>query len=94
MYKSDRIFGLFEETDTEESSLDDDFDRMHSESASSEEEVTDDEVDSHTWNEIKSESNAELLEDHELVEEVTPASKKIRQSIVLSISSWTKVLVF
>ncbi len=48
---------------------DDDFDAMHFESASSDEEATDDEVDSHAWNEIESESHVEFLEDHGLVEE-------------------------
>jgi hypothetical protein len=38
-------------------------------------EVTDDDVDSHTWNEIESDSNAEFLEDHELIEEVTSISE-------------------
>ncbi|CAF5146175.1 unnamed protein product, partial [Rotaria sp. Silwood1] len=68
---------LFEETDTEDSasllsevsSLDDDFDTMHLESESSDEEVTDDDVDLHTWNEIESESDAEFLKDHGLIEE-------------------------
>jgi hypothetical protein len=73
----------FEETDTEDSasslgeasSLDDDFDRMHLESDSSDEESTDGELDSHVWNEIESESDAEFLEDHGIVEEVTSVSK-------------------
>jgi hypothetical protein len=73
----------FEEIDTEESatslsevsSLDDDFDGMHLESRSSDEEMTDDEVDSNVWNEIKSESDAEFMEDHGLVEEVTSVSE-------------------
>jgi hypothetical protein len=56
-------------------SLDDDFDRMHLESASFDEEVTDDEVDSNAWNEIESESDVEFLENHGLVKEVTPASE-------------------
>ncbi len=66
-----------EETDIENSgnslsdasSLDDDFARMQFESSSSDEEVTDDETDSHVWTEIESESDAEFLEDHGLVEE-------------------------
>ncbi len=53
------------------SSLDDDFDRIHLESESSDEEVTNDEVDSNVWNEIKPESYDEFMEDHGLVEEVT-----------------------
>ncbi len=55
--------------------MDDDFDRMDFESASSDEAVTDDEVDSHAWSEIESESDAEFLKDHGFVEEVTPASE-------------------
>jgi hypothetical protein len=66
----------FEETDTEDSSsslselsfLDDDLDRMHVESESS-----DDEMSSNVWKEIKSESDEEFMEDHGLVEEVTSA---------------------
>ena len=73
----------FEETDTEESGsslselsfLDDDLDRMHLESGSSDEEMSDDEVGSNVWNEIESESDAEFMEDHGLVEEVTSASE-------------------
>jgi hypothetical protein len=69
----------FEDIDTEEStsslsevsSLDNDLDSMHLESESSVEEMSDDEMDSNSWNEIKSESDAEFMEDHELVEEVT-----------------------
>ncbi len=57
------------------SSLDDDFDGMHLESGSSDEEMTDDEVDCNVWNEIKSESDAEFMEDHGLVEEVTSVSE-------------------
>ncbi|CAF1336399.1 unnamed protein product [Rotaria sp. Silwood1] len=71
----------FEEIDTEDnanslsemSSLDDDLDRMHLESASSDEEMTDDEVDPKIWNEIESTSDAEFMEDHGLIEEVTSA---------------------
>ena len=40
------------------SALDYDFNTMHLESDSSEEEVTDKDVDSHTWNEIEQESDA------------------------------------
>jgi hypothetical protein len=74
----------FEETNTEESvsslseasSLDDDdFASMHLESGSSDEEMSDDEVGSNVWNEIESESDAEFMEDHGLVEEVTSASE-------------------
>jgi hypothetical protein len=73
----------FAEIDTEDSasslsevsSLDDDFDTMHLESGSSDGEVTDDDMDSHTWNEIEPESDAEFLEDHELIEEVTSISE-------------------
>jgi hypothetical protein len=34
----------------------------------------DDDIDSHTWNEIEPESDAEFLEDHGLIEEVTSIS--------------------
>ena len=69
----------FEDTDTEDStsslsevtSLDDDFDTMHPESDSSDEEVTDDDMDSPPWDEIE----AEFLEDYGLIEEVTSISK-------------------
>ena len=57
------------------SSLDDDFDRMHLESDSSDEESTDGQLDSQVWNEIESESDAKFMEDHGLVEEVTSVSK-------------------
>ena len=85
MYKSDRNAGIvhmsFEETDTDESAillskvscLDDDFDQMRLESRSSDNEVTDEEVDSRSWNEIESDSDAEFLEDQGLVDEVTSA---------------------
>jgi len=59
---------------SEASSLDDDFAGMHFESASSDEEVTDDEVDSNAWSEIESESDGEFLEDHGIIEQVTPTS--------------------
>ena len=59
----------------EVSSLDDDFARIHFESASSDEDVTDDEVDSNVWSEIKSKSGGEFLEDHGLIEQVTPISE-------------------
>ena len=49
---------------SEVSSLDDDFAKMHFESASSDEEVTDNEVDSNVWSEIESESDDECLEDY------------------------------
>ena len=48
----------------EMSSFDDDFAWMHFESASSDEDVTDDEVDSSVWSEIESEADGEFLEDH------------------------------
>ncbi len=73
----------FEEIDTEDSasslsevsSLNDDFDTMHLESGSSDGEVTDDDMDSNAWNEIEPEFDAEFLEDHGLIEEVTSASE-------------------
>ena len=68
-----------EEIDTEEStsslsevsSLDDDLDSMRLESGSSVEEMSDDEMNSNSWNEIKSESDAEFMEEHGLDENVT-----------------------
>jgi hypothetical protein len=72
----------FEEMDTEDSassfdevsSLDDDFDAMYLESDDFDKEGIDDDMDSHTWNEIESESDAEFLEDHGLTEEITSIS--------------------
>ena len=69
----------FEEIDTEEStsslsevsSMDDDLDSMRLETGSSVEEMWDDEMDSNSWNEIKSESDAEFMEEHGLDEDVT-----------------------
>ena len=88
LYKCEGNFGIgdmsFEETDTEESSsslnemssLDDDFGKMYLEFESSDEEVTNDEVDSNVWNEIKPESDEEFMEEHDgLVEEVTSISE-------------------
>ena len=80
---------MFEETDAEDSAsslselifFDDDLDRMHLESGNSDEEMPDDAVGSNGWNEIESESDAEFMEDHGLVEEVTSAS---RDNIILS----------
>jgi len=65
----------FEEMDTEDSasslgevsSLDDDFDAMYRESDDSNEEGTDDDLDSHTWDEIEPESDAEFLEGYRLI---------------------------
>ncbi len=72
-----------EEIDTENSanslnnanSLDDDFARMQFESSSPEEEVTDYHFDSQAYDEIESQSDAEFIEDHGLVEEVTSVSE-------------------
>jgi hypothetical protein len=72
----------FEEMDTEDSAsslgevsfLDDDFDAMYLESDDSNEKGTDDDMDSHTWDEIEPESDAEFLEDYGLIEEVTSIS--------------------
>ena len=69
----------FEEIDTEEStsslsevsSLGDDLDSMRLESGSSDGEMSDDEMDSNSCNEIKSESDAEFMEEHGLDEDVT-----------------------
>ena len=58
-----------------ESSLDDDFDRMHIESDSSDE-VTDGEVDLHVCIAIASESNTEFLKNHALIEEVIYVSER------------------
>jgi hypothetical protein len=44
---------------------------MHLESGSSDEEMSDDEVGSNVWNEIKSKSDAEFMEDYGLVEDVS-----------------------
>ena len=60
---------------SELSSLDDDFAKMHFESASSGEEVTVNEVDSNVWSEIKSESDGECLEDYGVVESGIPTSE-------------------
>jgi hypothetical protein len=69
----------FEEIDTEESTsslsevsaLDDDLDSMRLESGSSVEEMSDDEMDSNSCNEIKSESDAEFVGEYGLDEDVT-----------------------
>ena len=66
----------FEEMDTEDSasslgevdSLDDDFDAMCLESDDSNEEGTGDDMDSHTWNEIQPESDAQFMEDYGLIQ--------------------------
>ena len=60
---------------SEVSSLNDDLDNMHLESGSSVEEMSDDEMDSNSWNEIESESDDEFMEDHGLVDDVTSASE-------------------
>ena len=73
----------FEGTDSEEStsslsevsSLDDDFDGMHLESESSDEEMAVDEVNSSGWYEIEPEPDAEFVEDYGLVEEVVSTSE-------------------
>jgi len=53
------------------SSLNDEFVRMQFESLSSEEQVTDDDVDSHVWGKIESDSDAEFSKDYRMVEEVS-----------------------
>ena len=73
----------FEGTDSEEStsslsevsSLDDDFDGIHLESESSDEEMDVDEVNSSGWYEIEPEPDAEFEEDYGFVEEVVSASE-------------------
>ena len=57
------------------STLDDDFDGMHLESKSSDEEMAVDEVNSSGWYEIEPEPDAEFVEDYGLVEEVVSASE-------------------
>ena len=86
MHKSSWNFEIihmsFEESETEESAsslsegncLDDDFFRIDLESGTSDEEVTDDEMDSQVWSAIKSESDAEFMKDYGLVQEVTSTS--------------------
>ena len=54
------------------SSLDDNFARMYFESPSFNEEVTIDEVHSNVWSGIESKSNGEFLQDHGIIEQVTP----------------------
>jgi hypothetical protein len=73
----------FEKMDTEDSastlsevsSLNDDFDAMYLESDDSNEKNNDNDMDSHPWNEIEPEFDAEFLEDHGLIEEVTSISE-------------------
>ena len=86
MHKSSWNFEIihmsFEESETEKSAsslsegscLDDDFVRIDLESGTSDEEVTDDEMDSQVWSVIKSESDAEFMKDYGLVQEVTSTS--------------------
>ncbi len=57
------------------SSLDASFMKMQAESSSSEEEFSDNELDSQAWNEIDSESDGEFQEDYGIVEEVNPTSQ-------------------
>ena len=77
----------FEEIDTEDSasslrevsSLDDEFDTMHRDFDNSQEATDydddDDDMDLHTWNEIEPEADAEFVEDHGLIEDVTSISE-------------------
>ena len=53
------------------SSLDDDLNSMRLEPGSSVEEMSDDEMDSNSWHEIKPESDAEFMEEHELDKDAT-----------------------
>ena len=79
-----------EETDTENSenplsdvsSLDDKFAAIQFKSSSSDEEVTDVDLDSQVWNEIEQESDGEFLEDHGIVEEVTSTSEDSTNNLV------------
>jgi hypothetical protein len=78
---------LFEEMDTEESgnsqsdvsSLDNDFSRVRFESSSAEEQVMDDDGDDdahlHVWGEIESESDAEFSEEYGMMEELSAKSE-------------------
>lgn len=52
------------------SSLDDDSVGIDLESGNADEELTDDEVDSHVWSEIQSESDAAFMEAYELIQRV------------------------
>lgn len=71
----------FKESDIDQSAsslselrfLDDDLGRIHVESGSSDEEISDEEMSSNVSKEIASELDEEFMEDHELVEEVTSA---------------------
>lgn len=75
----------FEDIDTEEStsslsevsSLDDDLNSLRLESGSSVEAMPNDEMDSNSWNEIKSESDAEFVKEHGLDEDVTSLTEDI-----------------
>ena len=60
---------------SEVTSSDKDFDRIHFKSESSDEEISDDEVDSNVWNEIESDSHGEFLEVRGIVEQVMPTSE-------------------
>ena len=55
--------------------FDNDIARMHFESATSDEKITDDEVDSNVWSEIESEPDCEFLEDYGIVERVILTSE-------------------
>ncbi|CAF1652317.1 unnamed protein product [Adineta ricciae] len=57
------------------SSLDAGFMKIQVESSNSEEEFSDNELDSQLWNEIDSESDGEIQEDYGLVDEVNPTSQ-------------------
>ncbi|CAF4545781.1 unnamed protein product, partial [Rotaria sp. Silwood2] len=63
------------DSSSEVGSLDEDFAEIHLESASSDEEVTDDEMNSNVWSEIEAEYDGEFLEDNGIVEQVTPISE-------------------
>lgn len=57
------------------SSLDDDFARIQFQSSSSEEEITGGDRDSQVWTEIESETHVEFQGDHGIVEEVPTTSE-------------------
>ena len=62
-----------------------DFTWMNIESVSFDEEVTDNEVDSNVWREIKSESGGECLEDYEVAEPVTSTFEEALSILLIAI---------
>ncbi|CAF1214822.1 unnamed protein product [Adineta ricciae] len=64
-----------EKSRSDVSSLDAGFMKIQVESSNSEEEFSDNELDSQVWNEIDSESDGEFQEDYGIVDEVNPTSQ-------------------